>query len=515
MLRRALSRTTWLSGMALVSALFLTARGLDAIEMADLFPIAAMLIVSLGLAYHGVRAAASHACTYDPIDGRTFVVATRVAMASAVWLVPWMLWSTSLTRASPLLEFIGAPSPVAAALFLFCCLVATPACLIAAVHSRGWMDVLSPVHWARQFAGRGSDLMTVYTIQAGGALLASSLLIPLVFGALRINLTAGVGTAAVAACVVVGYWVSLTGGLGGSIHAATPESAQLHIESELTFGDPTREHELNRDLPAQPVEPDPVVQHEPAAGSTGEVVVEAPKEPSRPSAPKQRQKESNEPAEEKRYPAPSKPVAFDLPTPDESARKTPLLDAESRVDEAMKRFRLDPSHTLAKLAELNQKFAPSAHVLQSLAICLHRTGHTDEAYRIARQAFPLCFEYGFVSLAAAMFYELRGDLAKLQLKESEVLEIAKVLHRADELAAAAKAYSLVIHANPEEIVAVKGLLDLAERILNVKKKPAASLKIYMFLLDQCADPPIVALVQDGIARCRDYELLESDVDVPV
>ena len=102
-----------------------------------------------------------------------------------------------------------------------------------------------------------------------------------------------------------------------------------------------------------------------------------------------------------------------------------------------------------------------------------------------------------------MFYELRSDLNKFELKQKQVLEIAKVLHRADELAAAAKAYSLVIHANPREILAVKGLLDLSERILDVKDKPAAALKIYMFLLDHCNDPAMTEVIQDGISRCRD------------
>jgi hypothetical protein len=149
-----------------------------------------------------------------------------------------------------------------------------------------------------------------------------------------------------------------------------------------------------------------------------------------------------------------------------------------------------------------------------MAICLHRTGHTDQAFKIARQAFPLCFECGYVSLAAAMFYELRSDLSKFDLKENQVLEIAKVLHRADELAAAAKAYSLVIHANPREILAVNGLLDLAERILNVKDKPEAALKIYMFLLDHCNDPAMTEVIRDGISRCHDSVEVAANADQP-
>ncbi len=153
-LRRTLRRSTWLSGLALVSALFMSARGLGSIEQTGLFPVAALLLVSLGLAYHGVRAAAAHVSSFDPGDGRTFVVATRMAIASAVWFVPWKLWGTSLGQTSPLLDSIGAPSPLAAGLFLFGCLVATPACLVVAVHSKNWIDVVSPNHWGNQFSGR-------------------------------------------------------------------------------------------------------------------------------------------------------------------------------------------------------------------------------------------------------------------------------------------------------------------------------------------------------------------------
>ena len=529
-MRRTLRRSTWVSGMALVSALFLTARGLVSIEQPGLFPVAALLLVSLSLAYHGVRAAAAHASSFSPGDGRTFVVATRVAIASAVWFVPWMLWGASLGHKSPLLDSIGAPSPLAAGLFLFGCLVATPVCLVAAVHSKGWLDVLSPVHWGRQFSGRGTDLMIVYTIQAGGAALSTALMVPLVFVAAWIDTTAGLAAVALAGCMALGYWTSLTGRLCGSIHAlpvaiAVGESAEVsepRFDDGLAFAGPALDTELNRDLPERVVEEEPaddpvtIPANKPAA-------TRALPDTKAPQADTQDQDDApdvEDPGEDserrrtRRYPAPSRAVEFKVPKAVKNARKTPLLDAETRVEEAMKRFRLDPSHTLSKLSELNQNFAPSAHVLQSLAICLHRTGHVGEAFKAARQAFPLCFECGYISLAAAMFYELRAQLHRLDLKQDQVLEIAGVLHRADELAAAAKAYSLVIHTNPKEILAVKGLLDLAERILKVKKKPPAALKIYMFLLEHCNDPGMAKVIQDGIAQCRDAGEETAEADRP-
>ena len=512
-LRRTLRASTWISGMALVSALFLTARGLGSVEQPGLFPVAAMLLVSLGLAYHGVRAAAANAPDIRATDGRTLVVATRVVIASAIWLVPWMLWGASVGRTPELLDSVGAPSPLAAGLYVFGCLIATPACLIAAVHSKGWIDVLSPVHWGHQFSGRGSDLMIVYTIQTGGAALAAALMTPFVFGAIRLNTTAGFAATGVAACVVLGYWVSLTGRLCGSIHTGSAEveadARQPHFDAGLAVTGSVLDTELNRDLPEQPLEDEPA--GEPPATE------DWPHDPQRQgdeARVEEYVREAPEAARIRRYAAPSQAVVFDVPKPVKNVRKTPLLDAETRVEKAMKRFRLDPSHTLSKLAELNQNFAPNPHVLQSSAICLHRTGHVEQALKAARQAFPLCFEYGYVSLAAAMFYELRAQLHKLNLKQDQVMEIAKVLHRADELATAAKAYSLVVHTNPGEILAMKGLLDLADRILNAKNKPAAALKVYMFLLEHNNDAGMSEVIRDGIALCGDAAEAEVNANQP-
>jgi hypothetical protein len=339
-------------------------------------------------------------------------------------------------------------------------------------------------------------------------------MVPFVFGAIRLNTTAGFAATGLAACVVLGYWVSLTGRLCGSIiHTGSAEveadARQPHFDAGLAVTGSVLDTELNRDLQEQPLEDEPA--GEPPAPE------DWPHDPQRQgdeARVEEYVREAPEAARIRRYAAPSQPVVFEVPKAVKNVCKTPLLDAETRVEKAMKRFRLDPSHTLSKLAELNQNFAPSAHVLQSLAICLHRTGHAEQAFKAARQAFPLCFEYGCVSLAAAMFYELRAQLHKLNLKQDQVLEIAKVLHRADELATAAKAYSLVVHTNPGEILAVKGLLDLADRILNAKNKPAAALKVYMFLLEHNNDAGMSEVIRDGIARCGDAAEAEVNANQP-
>ena len=83
-LRGVLSRATLLTGMTLVSCLFLTARGLSTAGRPELFPAAALALVSLGLAFHAARSAAAHGFVLAPTLARTVGVGVRSAMASAL-----------------------------------------------------------------------------------------------------------------------------------------------------------------------------------------------------------------------------------------------------------------------------------------------------------------------------------------------------------------------------------------------------------------------------------------------
>lgn len=533
-LRDALRRSTWMSGMVLVSALFLAARGLDALDQARWFPLTALVVLASGMAYHGVRATVPHDPTWGAGISRMCVVAVRVILASALWFAPWMFWSASQAFTAPILEMIGFGSSPAAAVFLLGCLLGTPLFLIAALNSTGWFDVVSPIHWGHQFSRRGTDLLTIYTIQTGGVALAAAVSIGATLVAFRFNSTAALAVTGLSSCAVLGFWTSLGGRLCGSIRAVEAveeaRAAMPRFDEGLAIAGPALDTELNRDLPERPeyreTEPDPVDDpvDEPAEPvvATAKPEADAVEEPSTeelpPSVETAQQDLTPEAARLRRYTAPATPVAFDAPRPSTRARKTPLLDAEARVEESLRRFRLDPSHTLSQLARLSQDFAPNAHVLQAFTICLHRTGHTDQAFKAARQAFPLCFERGLVTQAAAMFYELRGQLHRLDLEQDQVMEIARVLHDADELASAAKAYSLVVHADPEEFLAIKGLLDVADRIAAEKNKPQAALKVYMFLLEHCAEPSLTGLIRAGIEQCHAAEVNAADLEaseVPV
>ena len=417
-----------------------------------------------------------------------FKTASAALLVSSVWITPWTLWAVLLNE----------PGAVAYATFLAGVLMTLPLITIVASASKHPLDVLRPSHWDRQFADRGNELIEVYLLQAGGVTLAAVLFAPLLFATIAFvsNLTLFAIAAAVGA--VLGCWSVLAGRLAAAYNEGPPPSnveedaaPAADFSESMSLAGPAIQSTVERDMPAAPP-------------------VEAPVEPQpEESAPQetepQPQSEEPQPSSMRTFATPEEQVDYVPVTRKPAAKRTPILDAERRVEEAMKRFRLDPSYTLSKLSELDADFAPSPHVKQSLAICLNRTGHHEQAIPLAREAFKLCFEHGHISLAAALFFEMRNAVSKFSLKTNQVLEIAAVLEKAEELAAAAKAYSLVIHSTPDEFRAIKGLLDVADRILSEKKRPAAAAKVYQFLLEHCAASGYAELMRDGIRRCEEAE----------
>jgi len=485
---------TALASMVMLGAPFIaTAHLLLQQDRLQLLPIAGMVVLAVGSGAHASRSIP---------DGLT--VATRLLVISSFWLVPWALWGLALTS----------PGLVSASLFALCTLLITPAALIASIAAKGTLDLLRPSHWSAQLDGHADELISVYLIQAGGVALMGTLIAPAVVAVSTLAPTLTMPALAVGLCALLGGWTTLAGRLCAAFveenGTATAASRRLEREAApatrfdegLAIAGPAIETDLLQEL-KQPTRQRDIRQVEQPSGE-----VEAPAEDEPKAEPAAA---AGEASRLRRYPAPTAPVEFDAPKQVEPQRRTPLLDAEHRVEDAMKRFRLDPSHTLSKLAELDANFAPNPQVLQALAICLHRTGHPERAVQTASKAFPLCFQHGYLSLAAAMFFELRNQVAKLSFKSEQVLAIAEVLEKADELAATAKAYSLVIHSNPDEFRAIKGLLDVADRIRVDKRRPAAAVKVYQFLLDHCAHSGYAELMRDGIARCMDAEHAKSEM----
>ena len=61
------------------------------------------------------------------------------------------------------------------------------------------------------------------------------------------------------------------------------------------------------------------------------------------------------------------------------------------------------------------------------------------------------------------------------------------------------AYSTVIGEDNGSGRAIKGLLQVAERILNERQHPAAALKVYRYLMEHCSDSPLREYMTQGVA----------------
>jgi tetratricopeptide (TPR) repeat protein len=199
--------------------------------------------------------------------------------------------------------------------------------------------------------------------------------------------------------------------------------------------------------------------------------------------------------------APAQPVAAQAKPAEESPRR-PLTDAKAQVDAAIQNFSQDPEATLSALQELNADFAPHPLVLQSLALHSYRAGRIEPSIAVAREAILLCFERGHSYMAAELFREMRQHRSHLALTLEQLLTIGHTLVKMEDYATAAKAYTAVIGQDHGESRAVKGLLQVAEKILHEKHKPDASAKVYRYLLQHCSASPLVEYMQTGLEEAE-------------
>ena len=403
-------------------------------------------------------------------------IASRYLSLTIVWLLPLVVLGFNVeatAQVNPQMLAQGAGKLVLFSMLYFLLATLTPPLfLIVSVSAQGYSDIFMPSHWKEQFEGRMGDLFVIFVAYTGTLGMVMILSIAPVVLAFSMNGWMGLFVGGLSLCLLFGLSLNLLGRLCGFYACgelgwsdAKPEPAPAPEEAPRDGGDepaavPGLEPEEAVDMPVA----DPIPVAEPAPAPVGAIPL-SPTKPEEPAATQQPDP----------IPMPAEPIDFELPAmapADAADRKTPLLDAQRRVEEAMKRFRLEPSHTLSVLTELDKDFAPSPHVLQALAICLHRTGHTNEALVKAREALPLCFERGHATLAAGLFKELRSELERLEFTQEQFLLVASNLTKRGDLATAAKAYSTVISQDPNEMRAVKGLLQVADAILHKKNRPA-------------------------------------------
>jgi hypothetical protein len=397
---------------------------------------------------------------------RVVQVALRYLCLTALWLLPMLLLGVGLEQGAAMGMGVMSGKLAAFALIYMLAMTLTPPMfLIVAVSATGFGDIFTPDHWKGIFGGRLGDLFAVYVVYTGTLAMVLVLSLPPVAMAFNMNPKLGFLIAGLSFCMLFGVSVNLLGRLSGFFACG----------------------ELGLFAPAAPESTDRMPASVAVASEPKAAVPTSTAEKPLPDPPQGLQ-------------AAQPSVVPDLRAASPAEKLPPLLDGQQRVEMELKRFPKDPYGALAALKELYQSFAPHPNVMQALAICLYRTDQREPAIELANRALPLCLERGYFHLGAGIFTEMKRELDRLKLDRNQLLLIASSLIRMDDLAAAAKAYSAVIGGHPEETRAIKGLLQVAEQIMN--QRPEAAAKVYRYLLEHCASSPLAEFMTRGLAEAE-------------
>jgi len=423
-------------------------------------------------------------------------VALRYMALTFIWYMPLTLIGMKVVQTpagAPItaLPMMMGGALVFAAINMLAMTVTPPLFLIVSVSATSFGDVFSADHWRRLFVGRKDDLFTVYVVYAGALLMVAMLTFPVVMLAMAATYKLAILVGGLGFCLLFGVSVNLLGRLCGF----------------FAFGD--------LGLIDRPVgqDPDPVPGTAPAVDVSSPIaspvnVAVAPQHPpelpAQPVAAAPEQPVAVAPFQPETAVTPqpahvtATPTVPPQPQSSEETARRPLDDAKARVDAAVQDFAQNPDATLTALQSLNTEFAPHPLVLQSLAIHNYRAGRVEPSIEVAREAIPLCFERGHSYLAAELFREMRQYRSQLALTMEQLLTVGHTLIKMEDFATAAKAYTAVIAQDSSESRAVKGLLQVAEKILHEKHRPEAAIKVYQYLLQHCSSSPLVEYMQTGL-----------------
>lgn len=382
------------------------------------------------------------------------LIAARFLALTFVWLLPLILLGLS-----PDIEPQTLLDRKIIALFMMYFIgsfLTPPVLLIVAVTAENFAELFSAEHWKGLFSGRTNDLFAVYAVYAGGVTVAALACLPSVVIAFLMNTDFGLFVGGLALCFLLGVSMDLLGRLCGFFALGDFES----IEQATSEPQPVPAGPPRRDVPI-PVTPLPIV-------------------PIADLAPL--------------------PVPEPVTPPLSQAKKPPLIDAKKRVDAILSRQTDDPAAALVALESLDESYAPNAHVAGALCICHQRGGNTERAFELAENAFDLSLRAGHTHLAADVFRELRPQADRLKLNLDQVLSIAGAAGTKGDLATAAQAYSMILQKDAGEMRAIKGLLQVAERIRREKNNAAAALKVYLFLQQHCAASPLIEFITLGVTE---------------
>ena len=189
------------------------------------FALAAASVALARLALNGLSGDRSGSLSSDAGGPWTHVgtVALRLLALTFVWFAPLSLLGAISGNAavSPVLKVFGGGG-IVGALTLVALAGTTPVFLIVAVSVESVADAYSAEVWRRRFAGRRTDLLTLYIAFAGSCALLLLAALPALAIARAIGPKAAVAAAALGACVLFGVAAQLVGRLCGQFASAAP-----------------------------------------------------------------------------------------------------------------------------------------------------------------------------------------------------------------------------------------------------------------------------------------------------
>lgn len=394
-------------------------------------------------------------------------VAVRFEVLMLAWSAPLILGS--IVYATMLQASMGAmhslnmavPTPPLPLLiygmsfFLF-----MPMALIVSLGAPDFASIFSKDYWVSVFSGRRGDIFVLCALSFGGPVMLYVAVAPALVAIASSGVQATIAATGIFGGFLGAYWLTLFAKLCGEFARGSQDISLAPAPHEMPSA--------------------------PRITSNGPLPQMAPMMAA--------------PAALPPLPGPPAPIPLagcDPVPPPSAAVGPPLLDVKERVARAQRRFESEPAAAIEELAALRSTFAPNPQLLHALALLLDRAGEADRVLEVAKEAVPLCLERGDTELAAGVFGLVIHQHQELGLSKEELLALAGAFTALTNLRNAARIYAMVIHEEASETRAIKGLLQVGERMQRDPTQVDAAVKVYRFLLDRCSDSPLAVYMQEG------------------
>jgi hypothetical protein len=188
-----------------------------------------------------------------------------------------------------------------------------------------------------------------------------------------------------------------------------------------------------------------------------------------------------------------------LPESPAASTQSPAADA---VRAAVAQFATDREGALAKLDALAEAPVQDARVFHALATLRRQAGDGAGALAAAKLAIPLLLRANDAKAAAELYRSHAAEARELWLDHEQLATIGEALHASGLLPEAANAWAASLGADAGDRKAFKGLLKIADQLLQSGESLDRAIRVYDFLVQRAPTSPFAdhARAQLGVAR---------------